>query len=53
MWEIIEEYGVFVTEAIGGILFLGILESFFLGSSMSAMLQKFRLNHKFCGIKDF
>ena len=35
MREIIEEYGVFVTEAIGGILFLGILGSFFLGSPMS------------------
>ena len=41
MQEIIEEYGVFVAEAIGGILFLGILGTFFFGSPMTSMLQKF------------
>ena len=41
MQEIFEEYGEFIIEAISGMLLLGILAFFFLGTPMNTMIQKF------------
>jgi len=41
MQEIFEEYGEFIIEAISGVLLLGILALFFLGTPMNTMIQKF------------
>ena len=41
MQEIFEEYGEFIIEAISGVLLLGILALFFLGTPMVIMIQKF------------
>ena len=41
MQEIFEEYGEFIIEAISGMLLLGIIAIFFLGTPMTAMIQKF------------
>jgi len=41
MQEIFEEYGEFIIEAISGVLLLGILALFFLGTPMITMIQKF------------
>lgn len=41
MQELFEEYGEFVIEAISGILLLGILGYFFMGSPLNTLLQKF------------
>lgn len=41
MQEIFEEYGEFIIEAISGMLLLGILALFFLGTPMVIMIQKF------------
>ena len=41
MQEIFEEYGEFIIEAISGMLILGILALFFLGTPMVIMIQKF------------
>lgn len=41
MQEIFEEYGEFIIEAISGVLLLGILALFFLGTPMNTMIQRF------------
>jgi len=41
MQEIFEEYGEFVIEAISGMLFLGILVYFYLGSPMTSLIYEF------------
>ena len=41
MQEIFEEYGEFIIETISGVLLLGILALFFLGTPMNTMIQKF------------
>lgn len=41
MQELFEEYGGFVTEAISGMLLLGILGYFYIGSPLNTLLQKF------------
>ncbi|WP_197035811.1 hypothetical protein [Lachnoclostridium phytofermentans] len=41
MQEIFEEYGEFIIEVISGVLLLGILALFLLGTPMITMIQKF------------
>lgn len=41
MQELFEEYGTFVIEAVSGMLLLGILGSFFMGTPFNTLIQRF------------
>lgn len=41
MQEIFEEYGDFIVEAVGGILFLLVICGFFLGSPLKELITDF------------
>ena len=41
MKEIFEEYGEFIIETVSGVLFLGILAYYFLGTPLTTLIHRF------------